>query len=486
MYDNIKNFLISERNAKDMKKFDVYPDSYHKNCKCTAFMVKTDENDMIVASDGCGFVGKETEVNGEKWLVCEKNHINADALRKNFPFTAPRPVLGEKSSMGLGDRLGIAAPGQLLALKGTDVYPVLAQQSMRELNLTHRTFEDVLDCASFSVFREGYERGFGADADHLKKKEDIKAAISCGYTMITLDCSEYIRGEASEYSDEQALELCEISKEDEEYYCTSHRIGEYCLEISKAELARAKMIYKDALEYTSEVYEEIIKESDAELELSIDETASPTLPVHHFYIASELRKMGVVVKSVAPRFIGEFQKGIDYIGDVNVFEEQFAVHAAIADSFGYKLSIHSGSDKFSVFPITQKYTCGRVHLKTAGTNWLEAMKVAAKVDPHLFRDIHNFALKSALDKAKAFYHVDVTGEKVPSLDKFGDDKLYTVLEDDMERQLIHITYGFILDEKEFREKLFGIWHQHEGEYIESLSSHIRKHLTAFTSSLPVR
>ncbi len=479
MYDNIKGFLCSEKSSEDMERFAIYPASFHKNGNITAFMVRDEGDDLLVSSINSGFLGEEIEVSGEKWLVCRKVHLNAEVLRRSFPFTSPRPVLGEKSSMGLGDRLGIAAPGQLLGLCGTDVYPVLAQQSMRELNLTHRTFEGVLDSASFSVFREGYERGFGADADHLKKKEDIKTAIACGYTMITLDCSEYIRGEASEYSDEQALELCEISKEEEEYYCTSHRIGKYCLEISKAELARAKMIYKDALEYTSEVYEEIIKGSNAELELSIDETASPTLPVHHFYIAAELRRMGADVKSVAPRFIGEFQKGIDYIGDISVFEKQFAVHAAIAEHFGYKLSIHSGSDKFSAFPIIQKYTCGRVHLKTAGTNWLEAMKVAAKFDPALYRRIHEFALDNALEKAKAFYHVDVTPGKVPSLKEFCDEKLFEILDNDMERQLIHITYGFILDENEFREKLFRIWWKHGKEYTLNLASHIRKHLTAF-------
>lgn len=487
MYDNIKEFLCSEKSREDMERFGIYPDSFHKNGNITAFMVRGEDEDLLTASFDSGFHGEEIEVNGEKWIVCPKDHLNAKALRRVFPFTSPRAVLGESSSMGLGDRLGIAAPGHLHAISGTEVYPVLAQQSMRELNLTHRTFEDVLDCASFFVFREGYKKGFGADGDHLKKKEDIRTAISCGYTMITLDCSEYIRGDALEYSDEKVLSICEVDKEEEEFFCSHlHMTGEYSLEFSKAELCRANLIYNDALRYTAEVYEELIKGSKAELELSIDETSSPTLPVHHYYIASKLRSIGVEVKSVAPRFIGEFQKGIDYIGDIKVFEEQFAVHAAIAESFGYKLSIHSGSDKFSVFPIIEKYTRGKVHLKTAGTNWLEAMKIIAKKDPGLYRRIHDFALKNALEKAKAFYHVDVTEEKVPQINDVCDEKLYTLLENDMERQLIHITYGFILDEKEFNEKLFSTWRKHDEEYAVSLAAHIKKHLRTFTSSLPVR
>ena len=79
------------------------------------------------------------------------------------------------------------------------MFPVLAQQSIRELNLTERSYEEVLDCATFSVFKAGYKGGFGADGDHLKKPEEIEYALRCGYSMITLDCSEHIRGDAAVY-----------------------------------------------------------------------------------------------------------------------------------------------------------------------------------------------------------------------------------------------------------------------------------------------
>jgi hypothetical protein len=133
------------------------------------------------------------------------------------------------------------------------------------------------------------------------------------------------------------------------------------------------------INFSAKVYAEFIVAAGREVdfEISIDETSTPTLPEHHFFVASELIARQVGMKTIAPRFCGEFQKGVDYIGDLKQFEQELRVHAAIADHFGYKLSVHSGSDKFSVFKMVGKATKGRFHLKTAGTSWLEAIKLVA-------------------------------------------------------------------------------------------------------------
>src|SRR5690606_10742996 len=119
---------------------------------------------------------------------------------------------------------------------------------------------------------------------------------------------------------------------------------------------------------------------------------------------------------------GEFQKGIDYKGDVEQFERELSEHALIAEYFGYKLSIHSGSDKFKVFPIIAKYTKGVVHVKTAGTNWLEAVRVIAKMNPDLYRRMHAFALES-LDEALKYYHITPDMDTIAPLDSVSDDNL---------------------------------------------------------------
>ena len=96
------------------------------------------------------------------------------------------------------------------------------------------------------------------------------------------------------------------------------------------------------------------------------------------------------------------------------FTEEFIVHAAIADHFGYKISVHSGSDKFMVFPVVGK-TNGKYHLKTAGTNWLEAVRVIAQHKPDLYRRMHAFALEH-LEEAKKYYYIGAKVENIPALD----------------------------------------------------------------------
>jgi hypothetical protein len=219
----------------------------------------------------------------------------------------------------------------------------------------------------------------------------------------------------------------------------------------------------------------------ADFEISIDETISVTTPLQHFFVARELLDAGVSFATIAPRFCGEFQKGIDYRGDIAQFEKEIKTHAAIARHLGYKLSIHSGSDKFSVFPCIGRETRGTFHVKTAGTNWLEAMRVAAMKDPSLYRDIHQCALAS-FDEAKKFYHVTTDLAKIPDVSTLNDADLPALFENNDARQLIHITYGQILGRKNrdgsftFRDRLYKLWKDHEEEYRGALVKHIGKHL----------
>ena len=126
----------------------------------------------------------------------------------------------------------------------------------------------------------------------------------------------------------------------------------------------------------------------------MDETETPTTPAEHVYFATELRRLGVQWVSLAPRYVGRFEKGVDYIGDLAAFTANFAIHAAIARTLGpYKLSLHSGSDKFSIYEIAARETQGFVHLKTAGTSYLEALRTVAQVQPDVLRDIYAYSLE---------------------------------------------------------------------------------------------
>ncbi len=470
---------------------DLYLGSLQKDDAGIAFMFDAGSEDLLVTT--CpGFEGEVIMLNGIPWTVARRTHRNCLALRTRFPFTAPVPVLHHRRSIGLGDRLGIATAGHIQAIHGYDVKPVFAQQSIRELKLTERTFEDVLDCVSWTVFREGYIGGFGADGDHLKTEEEIEDALSSGYTMITLDCSEYIHNEAAALSDEEARGSWTYDQEKlGRYLDRSFSVGGSEIRFDLSQIIRASLIYDDAIAFAEKIYRRYIKdrEQKPDFEISIDETLTPTTPEQHFYVASELRLMGVRPDTVAPRFVGEFQKGIDYIGDLEEFCKQFRMHAQIADCFGYKISVHSGSDKFSVFETVGKYTGGRFHLKTAGTNWLEAMRLVAEKDPDLYREIHRFALDTAFREAKAYYHVTTDLDAIPPVESLRDQDLPELFSHPDARQLIHITYGMILTARDsegrllFKDRLFDLWRQYAGTYAEMLQEHIGKHLKLLYRSI---
>ncbi|MCL2805207.1 MAG: tagaturonate epimerase family protein [Treponema sp.] len=461
--------------------YEAFEKSINNVGTSVVFMAKDNDETVIIISgpDSLGFKAEDLGVEDDnRKFKAKLTHDNACVLRKLFPFTAPVRVLGKPKSFGLGDRLGIATPGHIDLFKDKDAYPVFAQQSIRELTLTNRTYEDVLNCATFAVYREGYKKGFGADGDHLKTAKDVEYALSLGFTMITLDCSEHIKNDITSANAPPVPE-----KYKGKYLNKTFNIEGISIEFSEDELKQCAAIYEGAIIHATEIYKQFFASGkyDADFEISIDETVSVTTPLQHFFVARELLDAGVSFATVAPRFCGEFQKGIDYIGDIAQFEKEIKVHAAIARHLGYKLSIHSGSDKFSVFPIIGRETKGKWHVKTAGTNWLEAMRVVAITDPALYREVHSYAL-GAFDEARKYYHVTTDMAKLPDLKTVKDEDLPKLFENNEVRQVIHITYGLILSLKNssgsfvYKDRLYKLWSEHEGEYRKALLKHIGKHL----------
>lgn len=477
----------------DPREYGVYPRSIHMDANGNAaFMAREPACDVLIAAAGAGFQGEPyIDAAGVERVKAPLTHENALRLREAYPFTAPVPMLRHARTMGVGDRLGIATPGHIRVFEKYDALPVFAQQSIRELNLTGRTYEDVLDCASFAVFREGFMRGFGADGDHLKTAEEVQYALSCGYTMITLDCSEHIRNDIGAMTDEQVRSAYQPDPQLEEEYINQCLILEEGLALTFDEISfkRMVLIYGQAISFASEMYRTLIKEKPVDFEISIDETETPTTPLQHFFVANELLKRGVDFATMAPRFCGEFQKGVDYIGDLAQFRREFLEHAMIARHFKYKISVHSGSDKFLVFPTVGEMTEGRFHVKTAGTNWLEAMRLVAMKDAVLYREIHKYAL-TAFPEACKYYHVSANPSNIPDVDQLADTELPGLFEQNDARQLIHITYGLILNEKDargayrFRDRLYRLWRENDEAYAELLERHIGKHLEALYSNIP--
>ncbi len=465
--------------------FTPYAGSVNQFEGRTVFMARTQAGDKLVIVGGSlGFEGRQEEREGKNCLIADLSHENALTMRRLFPFTHPRPGLQKGCSMGVGDRLGVATAGHLRVFKQyPHVFPVLAQQSIRELNLTERSYEEVLDSASFAVFKAGYKGGFGADGDHLKKPEEVEYALGCGFSMITLDSSEHIRGDVNAmnsaeldaaYAADPALEKRYLDKD----FSVAPGVS---LRFDRDTFRRAVLIYGGALRFIGEIYSRFIAGKAVDFEISIDETMTPTTPLEHYFVASELTRKGICFASLAPRFCGEFQKGIDYIGDLEQFDRELVIHDAIAKHFHYKLSVHSGSDKFRVFPSVGRLTGGEFHIKTAGTNWLEAVRLAAQKDPAFYRRLHAFALEHFKDATK-YYHVTTDLTKIPALDSLSDRDLPGLMDMNDARQLLHITYGLILTDRKpdgthtFRNELYRLLDTYARDYETLLEKHIGRHL----------
>jgi hypothetical protein len=399
----------------DFPMGSVYPESPAEGEGSTCFLVRLDEDGarrLGVLGDSSGFeqVSRAGDV-----AFCPLTAHNAAALRKRFAWLNPVP-LGVQTSFGFGDRLGCATPGHVRALRAADpagtIAPIFAQQSVRENARTGRTPQEVMDDATWGVFQAGWREPWGADADHVKEVADLAPFVAAGYTFYTVDPSDHVDNAAQTDSNDTlqrktgALPWDVLQSSYPEMvarYCDrAIRVDDLSLEFDETILSRALAKYGRALAHTIVVAQELAARMGGrayDLEMSVDETDTPTSIHEHYFIVSELTRCGVPVVSLAPRFVGKFQKGVDYMGDLALFEGELARHAAIMRHFGtYKLSIHTGSDKFSIYPLIARHTDGCAHVKTAGTSYLEALRVLATADPALF--------KAALDLAHARFEHD--------------------------------------------------------------------------------
>jgi hypothetical protein len=454
---------------------------------------------VILAQPGSNvieqFEGENSEFGNLILKLCNLSHPNAKALRTQLNWLQPK-LLGLKTSAGMGDRLGIATPGHVRAVRNFQgrIAPIFAQQSIREMTRTHRSPDQVMDDAMWGCFEEGWQEGAGCDADHLKTKADIDICYAAGFTFFTFDPGEYVdRGNQAAYQGQinemdvkipEAMQPRATGLSGNSFTIEGHKIF-----LSEEILQGAVLKYGRAVTWIVELYEhlkQVAGDHPFEVEVSMDETEQPTTPAEHVYIASEMHRLGVKWVSFAPRFVGRFEKGVDYIGDLPTFRNDLAIHAAIARQFGpYKLSLHSGSDKFSIYSIFMEETRGLCHLKTAGTSYLEALRTIAAVDKTLCNEIYSYALHH-FEKDKLSYHTSAQIVQAPRPDEITD---WTgLLEQFDAREILHITFGSVLTDKttdgklRFYDDIMSILQANRETYFDNLENHFKRHLQPFSSN----
>jgi len=476
--------------------YKVYSSSIKSEKDNYFFMIKDDKEKFLIVVAASNFAKKfegedlkEKIVDKNKLIIkkCYLNHHNLNLLRGIFSCLNPS-FCGLRASFGTGDRLGIATPAHLQAFKGKDIFPILAQQSVREMARTERNWQKVLDDTIWGCFEAGYEGPFGADADHVKEVKELKEAADCGFTMFTIDPSDFIRNDIERLSKQELEQLYNQISNGEEienlYLNKKYKIGKQELIFDEESLKEIILTYSEALNHVVKCYKFLkdYKKEKFDLEISVDETPTITSPLAHLFIVLELQRGGVDFQNLALHFLGDWQKGIEYIGNVGEFAREFSLHAILAKSIGgYKLSLHTGSDKFSVYPIFFQETNGLCHIKTAGTSWLEEVKVVAMKDPALYREIHRFALEN-FEKDRASYNLTTNLSRIPDIDTITDDELLNLFKQNDSRQLIHITYGSILRAKDdegkyiFKDRIYKILFKYEEDHYRELSNHIKRHL----------
>ena len=410
----------------------------------------------------------------------------------------PTP-LGLKKSFGFGDRLGLATPGHLASARKSEFAPIFAQQSIREMQRTQRTPEDVMSAARTALAAENFSGPWGADADHLKTPEDVDRTAAAGFCFFTIDPSAYVANDADRMSPaELQAAVAGMVKDgtfdgpgwEAEYLSRSFDVdpGSPPLRFMTQTLRRAAAKYGRAVAHSAAMARHIDQVSAGrpyEIEVSVDETDSPTSPLEHLFFALELKRRGVRnLVSLAPRFTGEMEKGIDYRGDLDEFERCLRQHVAIARAYGpYKISVHSGSDKFSIYPIVGRVCGDLLHVKTAGTSYLEALRVVVRTDPALFGEIAAFS-HGRFSTDRATYHISTSEAETAALPRAGTaaDLERPYLDERPGRQLLHVTFGSVLTQgrrpngQTFKDAILDALRAHDDLHREVLVKHFDKHL----------
>ena len=417
-------------------------------------------------------------------------------------------TLGTEPSFGFGDRIGLATPGHVLAMQrsGHGILPIFPQQSIREMARTNRSPGDVLNDALNGMQEAGWTGPTGGDADHLKTTDDADVTAAAGYSFFTIDPSDHVDEKADGY-DEGTLRERFAEVEGELTWLGEYRGRKLTLETgaeiecTEEACLRAGVKYGRAINHAIELACHIaavqgLAGRDYEIELSVDETDHPTTLAEHYIIADRCLTDGIRLISLAPRFVGDFEKGVDFRGNLEDLDRSLADHAALARQLGpYKLSLHSGSDKLAMYAMLARATRGCYHVKTAGTSYLEALRVAARHDQSLFRKIIAFS-RERFETDRATYHLSATLDSAPPDTEISDpvelERQYLGLWSEVPvgegftglgRQILHCTFGSVLTAPALGPLLRTLLEAHQETYTEVLADHFERHLDALQAGL---
>jgi hypothetical protein len=372
----------------------------------------------------------------------------------------------EKYSIGIGDRFGKEGVAQLRALEkaeqaGATVVPVW-NKSFREHSLIGTKPYDVRAEADAAVRQTGWRQSYYVDADHIGMKT-VDSFITAS-NFYTLDVADFIGKPTNDEA------LAAFVRDMAQFRGVLRIPGvDASFDVTDTVLENIGRQYVYAVSEAGRTYRHVAAAKGADnfvTEVSVDEATSPQLPFELFFILAAIARERIPLQTIAPKFSGMFLKGIDYVGDVRTFEREFDADLAVvrhaisvfALPASLKISVHTGSDKFSLYPIMRqalrKHGAG-LHLKTAGTTWLEEVIGVSLSGPSglaLAKQIYVQALARFEELKKPYATVvDIDESKLPKpaeVESWNADGFVRRLRHDQSvpeynvhfRQLMHIGF----------------------------------------------
>jgi len=361
----------------------------------------------------------------------------------------------EKFSFGVGDRFAHQARPQLAACmraaeQGVAVVPVW-NKSNREHKIVGSEPAETRAAADAAVRELGWKNSYYLDADHINLDTVERFLDPCDF--FTIDVADFI-GRPPEPSAVEAF---------------LRRHPELVREIAPAQAQAAACKYLFAVSEAGRIYRRIAARKPPDsfvTEVSMDETDSPQTPAELLLILAAIAGEGIPIQTIAPKFTGRFNKGVDYAGDVAQFEKEFAGHLAViaraTADYGLprnlKLSVHSGSDKFSIYgPMRRalRQAGAGVHLKTAGTTWLEELIGLAEAGPEglaMAKEVYAEAYAHRADLCIPYASViDINPACLPepeTVERWSSEQYAETVRHDQQnplfnphvRQLLHVGY----------------------------------------------
>lgn len=371
-----------------------------------------------------------------------------------------------KYSMGLGDRFGHQGGAQLKAIiaaseKGIEITPVWNKSNREHITIgTHPG--DVRIEADSVTNSAGFKKAFFVDADHINF-DTVDSFIECS-DFFTIDVASYIGKKAEDKEIEEFINS--VDKYAGQLKIPGTKLS-FTTSVSQIRQIAEKYLFAAIKAW--DIYRKIEKakgRGNFITEVSMDEVPLPQTPVELFFILKMLASENIPVQTIAPKFSGRFNKGVDYVGDPKKFAEEFEADLMIIDyavkEFGLpenlKMSIHSGSDKFAIYPyigsIIKKHNKG-IHVKTAGTTWLEEVIGLSESGGQALDFVKNIYFESLekIDELCAPYSdvIDIKVSSLPSsveVSKWNSKKFASALRNipgnkdynPNMRQLIHVAY----------------------------------------------